>query len=124
MRLSPRPLIQKLRSFRVPKSSPNAKLFSRTLATAPAIHPLDYNCDIPAEPIHRYLLGGYHPIVLGDLFKDGRYIVLHKLGWGGFSTVWAAKDLKYIEKPATTTTGQALTARQKPHICCAKSLGR
>ena len=25
----------------------------------------------------------------------GRYIVVQKLGWGHFSTVWLAKDLKY-----------------------------
>ncbi|TQS37795.1 hypothetical protein Golomagni_01719, partial [Golovinomyces magnicellulatus] len=45
----------------------------------------------------RYCVGGYHPIILGDLFKNGRYKVLHKLGWGGFSTVWAAKDLEKQE---------------------------
>ncbi|KAL4897599.1 kinase-like domain-containing protein [Aspergillus ambiguus] len=36
--------------------------------------------------------GGYHPVSLGDTVKNGRYSVRHKLGWGGFSTVWLAKD--------------------------------
>ncbi|KAI0809592.1 kinase-like protein [Xylaria sp. FL0064] len=49
-------------------------------------------CDVDAEPLHRYRRGGYHPIRLGDLLKDGRYKILHKLGWGGYSTVWAARD--------------------------------
>ncbi|RMZ71439.1 CMGC SRPK kinase [Pyrenophora seminiperda CCB06] len=65
---------------------------SHTFATRPRKDPLAYNCGINAEPWYRYEVGGYHPIALGDVFKDGRYKVLHKLGWGGYSTVWAAKD--------------------------------
>lgn len=56
--------------------------------------PATHNCGIDAEPLHRYRVGGYHPIVLGDVFKGGRYKILHKLGWGGYSTVWAATDLR------------------------------
>ncbi|KAK7397649.1 hypothetical protein QQX98_012985 [Neonectria punicea] len=51
-----------------------------------------YKCDIDAEPLHRYQPGGYHPLGLGDVLKDGRYKILHKLGWGSYSTTWAAKD--------------------------------
>ncbi|KAJ5749401.1 hypothetical protein N7533_006429 [Penicillium manginii] len=47
---------------------------------------------IDAEPLYRYRLGGYHPVTLGECLKAGRYKVLHKLGWGGYSTVWAARD--------------------------------
>jgi len=25
----------------------------------------------------------------------GRYVILQKLGWGHFSTVWLAKDIKF-----------------------------
>ena len=39
------------------------------------------------------LSGGYHPVRLGDLFNN-RYSILRKLGWGHFSTVWLAWDLK------------------------------
>uniref|UniRef100_A0A915LVJ1 non-specific serine/threonine protein kinase n=1 Tax=Meloidogyne javanica TaxID=6303 RepID=A0A915LVJ1_MELJA len=35
-----------------------------------------------------YRRGGYHPVRIGDVFKNGRYHVIRKLGWGHFSTVW------------------------------------
>ncbi|PCD29839.1 hypothetical protein FGRA07_10453 [Fusarium graminearum] len=54
--------------------------------------PLTHDCGIDAEPLYRYEPGGYHPAELGDILKDGRYKVLHKLGWSSFSTTWAAKD--------------------------------
>ncbi|KAI0365149.1 kinase-like protein [Pilatotrama ljubarskyi] len=41
-----------------------------------------------------YVKGGYHPVHIGDAFSDGRYVVVRKLGWGHFSTVWLAKDTK------------------------------
>ncbi|KAK9242163.1 kinase-like domain-protein [Lipomyces tetrasporus] len=46
------------------------------------------------EKLSRYQSGGYHPVCLGDTFKDGRYTIQHKLGWRGFSTVWLANDRK------------------------------
>ncbi len=36
--------------------------------------------------------GGYHPVRIGEKFKNGRYVVLRKLGWGHFSTVWLVHD--------------------------------
>ncbi|KAG2062087.1 kinase-like protein [Suillus hirtellus] len=39
-----------------------------------------------------YNAGGYMVIKIDDTFKDGRYIVARKLGWGHFSTVWLVKD--------------------------------
>ncbi|CCM03025.1 uncharacterized protein FIBRA_05142 [Fibroporia radiculosa] len=41
-----------------------------------------------------YVKGGYHPVHIGDAFSDDRYVVVRKLGWGHFSTVWLAKDTK------------------------------
>jgi hypothetical protein len=32
--------------------------------------------------------------MLGDTFHDGRYCIHDKLGYGGYSTVWLARDLK------------------------------
>ncbi|KAH5624053.1 hypothetical protein HBI51_239530 [Parastagonospora nodorum] len=53
-----------------------------------------FECKIDAEPIHRYCKGGYHPVHLEDILNNGTYRILHKLGWGGYSTVWAARNLK------------------------------
>ena len=51
-----------------------------------------------------YTKGGYHPVKIGDEFSDGRYIVVRKLGWGHFSTVWLAKDSKCVWPVETTST--------------------
>ena len=48
------------------------------------------------ENVLNYRPGGYHPVALGDILKDGRYKIYHKLGYGGFSTVWVARDSKYV----------------------------
>lgn len=52
-----------------------------------------YNCNVDAEPVERYRSGGYLPVHLGDVLGH-RYKVVHKLGWGGYSTVWLTTDLR------------------------------
>ena len=42
--------------------------------------------------------GGFYPVRLGETFDDGRFVVTRKLGWGGFSSVWLARDCKYVPK--------------------------
>lgn len=44
------------------------------------------------EDSEDYCKGGYHPVQIGEQFKDGRYTVVRKLGWGHFSTVWLSRD--------------------------------
>ncbi|KAL9014887.1 MAG: hypothetical protein Q9173_000473 [Seirophora scorigena] len=44
------------------------------------------------EDSEDYCKGGYHPVAVGETFKDGKYIVVRKLGWGHFSTVWLSRD--------------------------------
>ncbi|KAI8460312.1 SR protein kinase, partial [Phakopsora pachyrhizi] len=39
-----------------------------------------------------YEKGGYHPVTIGETFSSGRYVIVRKLGWGHFSTVWLARD--------------------------------
>lgn len=47
------------------------------------------------EDIEEYRTGGFHPVHIGDVFAKEGYRVLHKLGYGGFSTVWLARDDHY-----------------------------
>ncbi|RXK38133.1 CMGC/SRPK protein kinase [Tremella mesenterica] len=44
------------------------------------------------EDLEDYRPGGYHPVSIGDEFSNGRYMIVRKLGWGHFSTVWLARD--------------------------------
>ena len=61
----------------------------------------DYSDD-EEEGEEGYRPGGYHPVNIGDKFAAGRYVVIEKLGWGHFSTVWRCFDSK-----RTKETGSA-----------------
>ncbi|KAF5234764.1 hypothetical protein FANTH_11953 [Fusarium anthophilum] len=52
------------------------------------------NGSSPCEFADAYYPGGLHPVELGDVFNDGQYKVIRKIGEGSFSTVWLAHDLK------------------------------
>lgn len=46
------------------------------------------------EDSEDYCKGGYHPVTVGETFKNGKYVVVRKLGWGHFSTVWLSRDVE------------------------------
>lgn len=46
------------------------------------------------EGLQDYKIGGYHPMHIGEVLIN-RYVIVQKLGWGHFSTVWLAKDIIY-----------------------------
>ncbi|KAF6808544.1 hypothetical protein CSOJ01_07493 [Colletotrichum sojae] len=56
------------------------------LATGPQYEFVD-----GAEDLASYCQGGYHPIAINDILYE-RYRVDHKLGYGGHSTTWLARD--------------------------------
>ncbi|OQE12917.1 hypothetical protein PENFLA_c059G01317 [Penicillium flavigenum] len=43
------------------------------------------------EDLENYQAGGYHPILVGDVLQ-ARYRVVHKLGYGAYSTTWLCRD--------------------------------
>ncbi len=47
-----------------------------------------------SEPVGFYSEGLCYPICIRDILI-GMYRIVHKLGWGGFSTVWIAQDLRH-----------------------------
>ncbi|CAD8103906.1 unnamed protein product [Paramecium sonneborni] len=55
---------------------------------------LDEEHDSEDEGIEDYKIGGYHPVHVGEVLQN-RYVIIQKLGWGHFSTVWLCKDFKY-----------------------------
>ncbi|GJJ08832.1 hypothetical protein Clacol_003051 [Clathrus columnatus] len=47
----------------------------------------------------RYVPGGYHPVIIGDILgysSQRQYRIMHKLGWGYYSTVWLAQTMDEI----------------------------
>ena len=48
------------------------------------------------EWVEEYCPGGFHPVNVGDTFRDGEYTVIRKLGDGSYSTVWLAISTGYF----------------------------
>lgn len=82
----------------------------------PNTYLLDTESDLNFDPSQEesandYKKGGYHPVTKGEVYYSTRlpnreYIILQKLGWGHFSTVWLAK-CRYNRNLESTTTQQA-----------------
>lgn len=58
-----------------------------------ANHHAEYDWIEDVEQLEKYQPGGYHPIIVGDVLHD-RYHIVDKLGFGGYSTVWLARDAR------------------------------
>ncbi|KFZ17734.1 hypothetical protein V502_04425 [Pseudogymnoascus sp. VKM F-4520 (FW-2644)] len=51
----------------------------------------DYNWIDGVERLEKYKPGGYHPVMIADILHK-RYRIVDKLGYGGYSTIWFARD--------------------------------
>ncbi|KAG7450208.1 kinase-like protein [Guyanagaster necrorhizus] len=74
-----------------PQQSP-AKYSYVVTSVGPRILPVEEPPCKDEESPADYNAGGYLPVKLNDTFKNNRYRVIRKLGWGHFSTVWLVKD--------------------------------
>ncbi|RJE23451.1 Protein kinase domain protein [Aspergillus sclerotialis] len=64
------------------------------------------------EDQHRYRPGGYLSLKIGDDLDKGRYRLVDKLGYGGYSTIWLARDLqraKYVAVKVITANSSTRT---------------
>lgn len=59
--------------------------------------------------------GGYHPVQIGDVFKNGAYRVLCRLGTGHFSTVWLCVDNTRRSPRLSQAAGSAAAAGHPRH---------
>ncbi|KAG6905609.1 hypothetical protein DXG01_001715 [Tephrocybe rancida] len=70
------------------------------------------------EDLEQYRSGGYHPVHIDDEIQ-GRYRIVHKLGYGTYSTVWLARDqqrdrfvaMKFIIASASAESPEARVLR-------------
>lgn len=52
---------------------------------------IEYRWIPNVERLELYEPGGYHPVVIDDVLQN-RYRIVDKLGFGGYSTIWLARD--------------------------------
>ncbi|KAM5486096.1 hypothetical protein MaudMau93_005170 [Microsporum audouinii] len=70
------------------------------------------------EELERYQPGGYHPVSIGDVLA-GRYQIEHKLGHGGFSTIWLARDIRYKKGYVALKINTADSSSQESEVLLA-----
>ncbi|KAF2805714.1 uncharacterized protein BDZ99DRAFT_574587 [Mytilinidion resinicola] len=77
--------------------------YSENVGRSPSSNSLEHSWVPPSykirfsddmEDTEDYIVGGFHPVHLGDLLYHGQYGVMHKLGHGGLATVWLCRDLQ------------------------------
>jgi hypothetical protein len=56
---------------------------------------IDESINVEEEEIPDYLASRFYPVYLGQVFQD-RYQAVTKLGFGSSSTIWLARDLRYV----------------------------
>ncbi|KAI0339490.1 kinase-like protein [Trametopsis cervina] len=77
------------------------------------------------EHVEEYHPGGFHPLQIGDLYSDDRYKIIHKLGFGGSSTIWLARDSsqgKLVTLKAMRADMSNKPTEEMPEIAIAQKL--
>lgn len=95
------------------------RLLSSTVDITSSDDGLVYVEEPDIEELEAYTPGGFHPTDIGDQFCDGRYEVVHKLGYGGYSLIWLAQDkpeqryvaLKILAASETTAANESKILR-------------
>lgn len=75
------------------------------------------------EKREHYRPGGYHPVQLGDTFAKNRYRVIHKLGHGGFATVWLCHDSETLRYVALKVIIAVASSENCPELRVLRSKG-
>ena len=68
------------------------------------------------EWVEEYHPGGYHPVNLGDTFRDGKYRVIRKLGYGSYSTVWLAVSTGYVLTTSCSFNSPSIPGNPLPFL--------
>jgi serine/threonine protein kinase len=61
--------------------------------------PISVDEKVEEEALPDYVASRYYPLRIGEIFRD-RYQVVGKLGFGATSTVWLARDLRWVTFPS------------------------
>jgi len=68
------------------------------------------------EKLERYCPGGYHPVTIGEQL-GGKYSIVHKLGFGAYSTIWLARNQesgKYVAIKIPVAACDPIMGRERP----------
>jgi hypothetical protein len=78
--------------------------------------PPQYRCNLieGIGKVEGYQRGGFCPIILGQILEE-KYEIIAKLGYGGHSTVWLAKELSITYDSVQHIEGGDLMG---PEFCC------
>ncbi|KAJ5165126.1 uncharacterized protein N7500_006956 [Penicillium coprophilum] len=93
---------------------------TRPVTTMSKKHCVEYNWIEGVERLEEYQPGGYHPIMVGDVLH-GRYKIVDKLGFGGYSTVWLARDA-YLNRYVTLKVSIADSIQHETNVLKALSV--